>query len=133
MDILKSHGLKSTKNRIYLYNKLKEASAPLTAQELKNSLPKSNRMNLATIYRNLNSFVDANIAERNIRQDGVAYFSLHTGVHTHYLVCEKCGRQFPLEKCPIDFELLNSIKSKDFQITGHALEISGICKDCQNS
>lgn len=133
MDILNSHGLKSTKNRIYIYNKLKEAKTPITAQEIQNSVPESNKMDLATIYRNLNSFVKVGLANKNIRQDGVSYFSLRTGAHTHYLVCEKCGKQFALEKCPIDFELLNSIKSEDFKITGHVLEIDGICKDCQNS
>lgn len=132
MDIFSKHGLKNTKTRQIIYEKLKEIKEPINAEELHKIISEENSINLVTVYRNLNTLADLNIIEKIIRQDGIAYYSLVEDSHAHYMVCDVCNSQFKLDECPIDIENLNLIEKDGFKPTGHILEIHGVCKNCQD-
>ena len=131
MDIFESHGLKKTKNRKIIFDALKKLNKPVSCDELYKEVLKNEDINLATIYRNLNAFVELDIMNKIIRQDGIAYYYLINNEHSHYMVCDKCNSQFVLDNCPIDINYLNVINQNGFRATGHILEIHGICSDCQ--
>lgn len=131
MDIFKIHDLKKTKSREIIYNKLKELNEPISSDELHKMISGVRNINLATIYRNLNTFVGLGIMDKIVRQDGIAYYFLNNE-HSHYMVCDKCKNQFKLENCPIDMNYINLLNKSGFKATGHTLEIHGICRECQN-
>ncbi len=133
MDIFRTHGIKQTKNREIIYSRLNELNAPISADSLYALLLDNHSINLATVYRNLNTFVEHGIAEKHIRQDGISYFNVIKHKHNHYLICESCKSQFELDDCPIDKYFFQEMQNKGFLITGHNVEIYGLCKDCQKS
>lgn len=47
------------------------------------------------------------------------------------MICERCKKIIPINHCPIH-SLIDDIENKtEFIVTGHYLEIKGICKNCQ--
>lgn len=132
MDIFTKHGLKNTKTRQIIYEKLKEINEPINADELHKIISEEDSVNLVTIYRNLNTLAELDIIEKIIRQNGIAYYSLVEDTHTHYMVCDICNNQFKLDECPIDINQLKLIDKVGFKPTGHILEIHGVCKQCQD-
>ena len=78
----------------------------------------------------MNQFCEKNIAKRTAEIDGTTYFQLNNG-HIHSLICERCKKIIPINHCPIH-SLIDDIENKtEFIVTGHYLEIKGICKNCQ--
>lgn len=132
-DIFVEHGLKKTKTREIIYNKLKELNRPVSSEELHSLLVKNYSINLATVYRNLNTLEEINVIEKIVRQDGISYYSLIDDSHIHYMVCDNCNAHLKLETCPIDLNLINKTYNNGFKSTRHILEIHGICKNCQSN
>lgn len=121
--------LKNTKNRTLILNILKDSSSPLCAEDIYNNINK--KINIATIYRNLNTLTDKRILVKTIFEDGKMYYKISNDSHIHSLVCTICHSITPIENCPIDL-IANTIKSNTgFIITSHSLEIRGICPKCQ--
>ena len=61
--LLKDHGLKATPSRLSILHYLSTLDAPITAEELFRRL-QSQGLDLSTLYRNLNTFVEAGLAKR---------------------------------------------------------------------
>jgi Fur family ferric uptake transcriptional regulator len=51
--------------------------------------------------------------------------------HRHHLVCSKCGTVVSFTDCPMDELLLRLTRETSFSISGHHLEIFGLCPMCQ--
>lgn len=132
MDIFKTHGIKQTKNRVTIYEKLSKMNVPVSAENLYAQLLEDHTINLATVYRNLNIFEDKGIVEKHVRKDGISYFNVLRHQHNHYMICEVCKNQFELSECPIDKKFFDEQTKSGFKVTGHNVEIYGICKDCQS-
>ena len=66
---------KRTKNRIKILNVLNYTSTPLCAEDLYTMLNK--KINIATIYRNLNFLSDKKILTKFIFDDGKMYYKLN--------------------------------------------------------
>lgn len=131
-DILKKNNLKITKNRIAILEELEKRETPVTAEDVFISISESSeeKYSLSSVYRALNHFCEKSIVKKTAEIDGTTYFQLNN-VHTHSLICIKCKKIVPINHCPIK-PLIRSIEEKtDFLVTGHHLEIKGICKDCK--
>ena len=59
------------------------------------------------------------------------FYEINTLKHKHHLVCTSCKKIFPLENCPLSKYESELEDNLDFEITGHKLEIYGICKECR--
>lgn len=121
---------KRTKNRIKILNVLNYTSTPLCAEDVYTMLNKE--INITTIYRNLNFLSDKKILTKFIFDDGKMYYKLNNKSHTHNLVCYICHKITPIENCPIDLISKKVKETTGYTITGHFLELKGICPECQN-
>lgn len=131
--LLKDNDLKITKNKIAVLQELERRETPATAEEIFNVMARSRKTkySLSSVYRALNNFYEKSIIKKTAEIDGTTYFQLNLGEHIHSLICEKCKKIIPINHCPI-YPLIKDIETKtDFIITGHYLEIKGICKSCQ--
>lgn len=130
--ILKENNLKITKNRIAILNELDKMKNPTTAEEVFNSISKTSieKYSLSSVYRALNHFCEKGIVKKTAEIDGTTYFQLDT-VHSHSLICEKCKKIVPILHCPITPIIKNIENKTDFLVTGHHLEIKGICSNCK--
>ena len=91
---LKSSGLKATLPRLKILEIFQNNSVRhLSAEDVYKILLNDNMdVGLATVYRVLTQFEQAEILHRNHFETGKAVFELNEGSHHDHLVCLDCGR-----------------------------------------
>ena len=133
-SILKAKGLKVTKHRNSVLEVIEAENQPITAEdiyiELKN---KGISINLSSVYRILDTLVENSLVNKYvIGENNKTSYEINSLKHKHHLICTRCNRVFPLDNCPLKTYEEQLESSLDFEITGHKLEIYGICSDCKN-
>ena len=132
-ELFAACGLKNTKSRNLVYNMLKEAKPPLTAEEVFLRLKeRGEALSFSTVYRNLEAFADKGMAQRADVGFGAAY-ELNREGHRHHLVCIGCRKVVPIEGCPMEEYEKELEKETNFNITEHRLEVFGYCPECAHS
>jgi len=124
--------IKNTKQRQIILNILTTATVPQTAEDIYiKAVSMVPNIAKTTVYRNIDSLFSNGIISR-YRFDKDKYsYELNTNVHSHYLLCKKCGELTSLKTCPL-IDLENSIlKDTGFNITNHSIELFGFCKKCK--
>lgn len=128
---LKGHGLKSTAQRQAIIDFFEDQNRTLTPEDVWAPLKKKfGHLGLPSVYRNLEALVACGILARVHRFDNNRHYVLchaHGQGHHHHIICKACGRVGEFDGCDI-------IKRKTvngFKITGHFLQLEGICGDCR--
>jgi Fur family ferric uptake transcriptional regulator len=87
---------------------------------------------IATIYRTLNLFCDAGIAQARHFGSQTQYDNVsHKGHHDH-LICTGCGKIVEFENCEIE-KLQEEVATRNgFTIQTHRLELYGLCSRCRH-
>lgn len=99
-------------------------------QHLRESDPSVGR---ATVFRTLDMLVGLELLDRLHAADGCHSYvlALDQNRHYHHLICNSCGTVVPFESCNIE-DLYPAVASEtDFQISGHMLELFGLCGSCR--
>lgn len=130
-ELLNKHGLKATKSRLAILDYFKKCGKPLTAEEIYHALHKKEKISLSTVYRTLATLEETGVLMRNINMQGISYYQPNLHNHYHEIVCIRCGKRLPIESCPFHQIEEEIVKSTGFEITGHTIEFSGICPECQ--
>jgi len=129
-EILIKNNFKITKGRVGVLGILKKEHKPLSIDEINKSL--GNFINLTTIYRILEKFVEKGILYQTDFRDGKSYYEYQDS-HHHHIVCTKCGKKEGVDICVKDGLKKASENSKAFSsIKSHVLEFFGICKKCES-
>ena len=131
-NILTKKGCKNTKSRKAVIDVLNNSKLPVSAEEIF-MLIKANgcSANLSTVYRTLELMENKGLTSKTIMNDGKARFELTGDGHKHHLICTNCHKMVPIDICPIEkLETDVSIKT-NYDITGHKLELYGVCPDCK--
>lgn len=127
---LREHGLKATSARLTVLRYLDTLDSPISVEALFIRLRNEN-LDLSTLYRTLNSFVEAGLAKREVGAHKENLYSLSHDEERHLLVCLRCGKKVPLDGCPYH-EVNESIEAQTgFQVLDHNTEIYGICPACR--
>ncbi|MEJ6949922.1 Fur family transcriptional regulator [Natronospora cellulosivora (SeqCode)] len=133
--VLKEKGIRLTKQREAIIDVLLEAERPITAlhifQKLEEKFPK---LQLSTVYRNLNHFEDCDILRKmdldiNNKE---SYFELVRGEHHHHLICVDCDDIVPLD-CPLQDYQKKVCSETNYTIIDHNIKLFGICPDCKKN
>jgi len=129
---LSKHQLKLTRQReqiLAVFLRMEH----ITAEQMYRLLTKKDpHIGLATIYRTLNLFCEAGLAQARhfgaqTQYDNVA----HKGHHDH-LICTSCGKIVEFENCDIE-RLQEEVAAKNgFTIQTHKLELYGLCSSCRH-
>lgn len=132
-DYLSSKRLKSTKQRDAIVEAFIDfKGGHVTIENLLEKVRESKpSIGYATVYRTLMLLVDAGIAHQRHFQEGQSLFELDTEDHHDHLICENCGVIKEFENEMIERLQLDVAKSFGFKLTGHKMELYGICKICQ--
>jgi Fur family ferric uptake transcriptional regulator len=130
---LKDAGLKITMPRLKILQILETSSAHhLSAEDVyKTLLEMGEDVGLATVYRVLTQFESAGLINRHNFEGGYSVFELSQGEHHDHLVCVKCGRVEEFIDEVIETHQRMIAERAGFKITDHALNIYGLCPDCQ--
>ncbi|QAT42461.1 Fur family transcriptional regulator [Aminipila luticellarii] len=132
-ELLKESGLKNTKHRKTILEFLRSVNQPVSAEQIYCELKeKSISINLSTVYRTLETLSEKELILKHIvANESKALFEYNNRVHKHYLVCAGCKKIMAIEGCPLhEYEKLLEEKT-GFIITGHKLDIYGLCPECQ--
>ena len=131
-EILKDNNLKVTDARVAILQEISNINNPITAEELFIIVNKKIKINLSTIYRNLNILNEKDIIKKVIEINGEVYFQYNSEKHEHHLICIDCKELIPLDNCPLH-GLEDQLSSKTgYEIISHSLEFRGLCPKCKN-
>lgn len=125
-------GIKKTRQRESVLSILEASEKPLSAIEIHSKIEKDgNTVWMSTVYRILELFEKKNIViKTNMINSEMAVYELNRSIHKHYAVCINCHKFITMDNCPME-KFTPNLDDDEFQITGHNLEIYGICKDCK--
>ncbi|MBT4762358.1 MAG: transcriptional repressor [Bdellovibrionaceae bacterium] len=131
--LVREMGVKVTKQRLAILKTFSQRSAHMTAQEVFDQVKLTNpEIGFATVYRFLKQMALKGLASE-VRLGGLpARYELHSAKHHDHLTCNSCGSIVEFEN--EDIERLQEYVAKQygFKLTGHLLELYGLCTNCQS-
>jgi Fur family ferric uptake transcriptional regulator len=131
---LRTQGHKLTGPRRAILQTLLEASRPLSPAEIQAcGQVYCADLGLVTVYRTLEMMAEIGIVRPVHLADNCHGYVLATPGHTHHLVCVRCHAVVEIAGCDLG-DFLDSVAARTgYTITGHWLEISGFCAECQRN
>lgn len=134
-SILKDNSLKFTKQREIILQSLYNYDEHFTPEELygiiKKDYPKLN-IGIATVYRTLNLLESSNIVTSISFGIAGKKFELGNKPHHDHIICKNCGLIVEFEDKEIEKKQEEIAKKSGFKLTGHIMQLYGVCKECQN-
>ncbi len=128
----RDHGHKLTQPRRAILQALLDAPRPLSPAEIQDSGHAfCAELGLVTVYRTLELMESIGLARAVHLADGCHGYALSTPGHTHHVVCERCHAVVEITGCEMGGFLERVAERTGYAITGHWLEISGLCAACQ--
>ena len=119
------------KSQIKLISTLERVGGFASAQELYQLLRRDgDGIGLTTVYRALQSLLDAKIVDVLRRDDGEALYRLCGDAHHHHLVCRSCGATVEIEGSSVERWAEAVAKEHHFREVGHTVELFGLCSKC---
>jgi Fur family ferric uptake transcriptional regulator len=88
----------------------------------------------ASVYRTVELFEKLGIVQR--LQQGWKYQLELTDkftVHHHHITCSRCGTSADLEDRELEAVIAAMATKRGFLLSGHQVEIQGICRTCQGN
>jgi len=127
---LKSIGLKATVPRLKILELFQRSTQRhMTAEDVYRQLVLQNvDIGLATVYRVLMQFEQANILTRSHFESERAVYELNEGEHHDHLVCLDCGRVEEFHDPDIEALQVKVAKRQGFEIADHALSLYAHCR-----
>lgn len=130
---LQSHNMRYTPEREAIAREILGRHDHVTAEDLYLALrKKKKRISRASIYRTLPLLIAAGLVSEVFQDGGQSYFE-HTYGHEHHchLRCLVCGRIEEFAEPALQEMEQRLRRSHGYQVSGHRLEVRGVCPDCQ--
>ncbi|MFD1431030.1 Fur family transcriptional regulator [Lacticaseibacillus mingshuiensis] len=128
---LKANKIRVTPQREAIIKYLIASEAHPTAETIYAALsPRFPHMSVATVYNNLRILSDLDLIEEMNSNDVATHFDFPLQPHYH-AICSNCGKivDFTYDRFT-DVEQV-AAKKTGFAVSGHHLEVYGLCPDCQ--
>jgi len=132
--IVREMGLKVTHQRMAILKSLSEGQAHVSAQEVYEDVVKNHpEVGFATVYRFLRKLTETGHVTE-VRMGGLpARYELTPKNHHDHLTCKGCGKIVEFENEQIEKLQERVARENGFCLTGHVLELYGLCPKCQNT
>jgi Fur family ferric uptake transcriptional regulator len=131
-DRLAAAGERVTPQRLLIANALAGAGRQLTAEQLYRTLRRqAPGLGRATVFRTLETLVDAGVARR-LEQAGHVYaYVACLPEHHHHLACTRCGRVEEIDEAYIAPMARRLAHDLGFEIDDARLDFYGRCSACR--
>lgn len=128
--VLSEAGLRKTKPRTAVLSALFDATKPITQQQIAEQLSED-APDKVTIYRTLETLVEADVVHKAYLQDRAWHFELahnctRKQCHPHF-TCTGCGSTFCLTQLDIP---MPRNPYKGYHITHQQVRLEGLCPQC---
>lgn len=131
---LRAHGHKLTAPRRAILLALLESCTPLSpADLLARGQVHDAALGLVTVYRTLEIMTEIGLVRPVHLADSCHGYALATPGHTHHVVCQRCHAVVEIGGCDLSDFLESVAERTGYAITGHWLEIAGLCAECQRA
>ena len=131
--VLRDNGLKYTKQREVLLQTLYNNNEHFTPEQLylyiKERHPGLN-VGIATVYRSLNLLEESGMVTSISFGAQGKKFELANKPHHDYIICRHCGVIVEFEDQVIEKRQLTIAKDNGFKLTGHIMQLYGVCSEC---
>jgi Fe2+ or Zn2+ uptake regulation protein len=128
--LLESAKLKRTGSRTAIIEVLLKTTRPQTAEDIISTIGKA-RINKVTVYRTLDSMIEAGLVHRAFISDGKCHFEMADRCSEHqchpHFVCTDCGQTRCLPEVSLP---LASSPPAGFVIQRQQVRLEGLCPDC---
>lgn len=139
-DLLKSHGLKVTNQRIILLEALDNHKGEhLTPEEIYEIVKEEHpEIGLATVYRTIQLLCQLNLVEKVVLVDGIIRYEMvemdrEKAHHHHHIICLDCGSVQSFEDDLLE-DLESAISEKTgFSVVNHEVKFYGYCDKCKKN
>lgn len=132
LQALKEKGYKLTKQRREILKALQEGP-PLAAEDLLAKVNTNCKINLSTVYRNLNVLMKNGLVRKTNAFGQADSYELMNPDCRHSLACLGCGNTIGFSHCHFDLIVQELESQTGYEIRGHSLELFGRCPVCQGS
>lgn len=133
---LSKHQLKFTNQRRVIISEFLKTGGHVSAEELFRLVKKKDpELGLASVYRTINSLVEAGLAvERRFLDRTSVYEISEPGRHHDHLICMRCRKIFEFENEKIEALQKEVAEGLGFSLQDHKLELYGYCQkpNCPN-
>ena len=132
---LRRQGLKSTAQRDDIAHVFFASRGHISVEELYHEVKQVNsRIGYATVYRTMKLLTECGLAvERHFRDGEARYEGVADGHHHDHLICERCGTIIEFEEARIEALQAEVARGLGFRLTGHKMELYGLCRECQKA
>lgn len=130
--IIRELGLKVTNQRLQILDIVRKGSHHFTAQEIFESVTARNpEIGFATVYRFLRTLSEQKYVTE-VRMGGMpARYEWAAKKHHDHLTCTHCAKIVEFENTEIERLQERVAKEHGFLLTGHVLELYGLCPECK--
>ncbi len=130
---LKKAGLKITEPRLTILDLMQRNHVDMqhfTAEDIYRFLvEEGEEIGLATVYRVLNQFNEANILVRHNFEGNKSVFEINLKEHHDHIICVDCGRVFEFKDEIIEQRQRQISEECGILLENHSLYLYGKCKD----
>jgi Fe2+ or Zn2+ uptake regulation protein len=128
---MKGKGYRLTPKRNWILEVIEE-EAPLTADQIFMKVRQHCRVNLSTVYRNINILLKMDLIRKVISVEGHAdQYEIAEHNCEHEVKCIQCGATVTFSGCLFN-QMVKMIEAQtDFQVKRHHLDIYGTCPRCK--
>ncbi len=131
LETMRAGGLRITPQRRLIISYILKTKGAVSAQQLWEDVRiQQPDVSMDTIYRNLSSLCELGVLCRVDKLGKGSEYEFVAGRHVHYMTCTDCGRREVFDGCAVDAEALGREKLKGFRLTGHKLDLYGLCEKC---
>lgn len=128
---LRQKGMRITEPRKAILNFLIHSEIHPSAEEIYNGIKDElDGMSLATVYNNLNFFVEEGIVfEMKFSNVSSRYDFMG---HSHYhIICKNCGKISDFHDASLDEVYQSAVNQTGYVVHHSKLELYGLCPECQ--
>jgi Fur family transcriptional regulator, ferric uptake regulator len=128
-------GQRQTRSREAVFGAIRSAKGPLTIPEIHAQAGKGagrGKPGIATVYRTINLLLENDLIRAVVMPTGETRYESKEagGHHHHHFKCDKCGKVFDLDFCPVGFPEGTQVPG-GFRIDSHEVTFFGLCPECQ--
>jgi Fur family ferric uptake transcriptional regulator len=127
--LLRDNGRSVTRSRVKLFEYLRQSGPVSVTQFMSDNMAVADR---ASLYRALVMFRELGVVEDRIIQGRrVVELTDEYDAHHHHLTCEVCKKSIAVTMPDIEQQLAVVGVEYGFAVTGHVIEMAGVCTDCK--